>query len=98
MQLFWPAVQTRSVATRTIKTITFRASRSRRGFIDGVIRQMFGVQRNRVSTVAHALQQAGVIKYNRGNIEIMNLGALREASCECYQAVNAHYDGLLNED
>jgi CRP-like cAMP-binding protein len=60
--------------------------------------QMIGVQRNRVSTVAHALQQAGVIKYNRGNIEIMNLGALREASCECYQAVNAQYDGLLNED
>jgi CRP-like cAMP-binding protein len=60
--------------------------------------QMIGVQRNRVATVAHALQQAGVIKYNRGNIEIMNLGALREASCECYQAVNAQYDRLLNED
>jgi Crp-like helix-turn-helix domain len=59
---------------------------------------MIGVQQNRVSTVAHALQQAGVIKYNRGNIEIMNLGALREASCECYQAVNAQYDRLLNED
>jgi Crp-like helix-turn-helix domain len=59
--------------------------------------QMIGVQRNRVSTVAHALQQAGVIKYNTGNIDIMNLGALREASCECYQAVNAQYDGLLNE-
>ena len=60
--------------------------------------QMIGVQRNRVSTVAHTLQQAGVIKYSRGNIEIANLEALRQASCECYQAVNAQYDRLLNED
>jgi CRP-like cAMP-binding protein len=60
--------------------------------------QMIGVQRNSVSTVAHTLQQAGIIKYSRGNIEITNLQALKEASCECYQAVNAQYNKLLYED
>lgn len=60
--------------------------------------QMIGVQRNSVSTVAHTLQQAGIIKYSRGNIEITNFEALREASCECYQAVNAQYHRLLSED
>ena len=60
--------------------------------------QMIGVQRNSVSTVAHALQQAGIIKYSRGHIEITNLEALKEASCECYQAVNAQYDKLLYDD
>jgi CRP-like cAMP-binding protein len=60
--------------------------------------QMIGVQRNSVSTVAHTLQQAGIIKYSRGNIEITNLHALKEASCECYQAVNAQYNKLLYED
>jgi CRP-like cAMP-binding protein len=60
--------------------------------------QMIGVQRNSVSTIAHMLQQAGVIKYARGHIEITNLQALRNASCECYQAVNAQYKRLLNED
>ena len=60
--------------------------------------QMIGVQRNSVSSVAHTLQQAGIIKYSRGNIEITDLDALRHASCECYQAVNAQYERLLNED
>jgi CRP-like cAMP-binding protein len=60
--------------------------------------QMIGVQRNSVSIVAHTLQQAGIIKYSRGNIEITNLEALKEASCECYQAVNTQYNKLLHDD
>jgi CRP-like cAMP-binding protein len=60
--------------------------------------QMIGVQRNSVSTVAHTLQQAGIIKYARGHIKITNLEALRDASCECYEAVNAQYKKLLYED
>jgi CRP-like cAMP-binding protein len=57
--------------------------------------QMIGVQRNAVSIVAHALQQAGIIRYSRGHIEITNLEGLRETSCECYQAVKVQYDRLL---
>jgi CRP-like cAMP-binding protein len=60
--------------------------------------QMIGVQRNSVSTIAHALQEAGVIKYSRGNIEITNLDALKNSSCECYGAVNAQYSRLLRQD
>ena len=60
--------------------------------------QMIGVQRNSVSTVAHALQESGIIRYSRGNIEITDLKALKEASCECYQAVNAQYKRLLYQD
>lgn len=58
--------------------------------------QMIGVRRNSVSTVAHMLQQAGVIKYSRGHIEILNPDALRQAACECYRAVNVHYKRLLS--
>ena len=57
--------------------------------------QMIGVQRNAVSIVANALQQAGIIRYSRGHIEITNLEGLRETSCECYQAVKAQHDRLL---
>jgi CRP-like cAMP-binding protein len=60
--------------------------------------QMIGVQRNSVSSVAHELQKAGVIKYSRGSIEITNLEALKHASCECYEAVNAQYKRLLFQD
>jgi CRP-like cAMP-binding protein len=57
--------------------------------------QMMGVQRNAVSIVAHAMQQAGIIRYSRGHIEIKDVGALHVASCECYRAVRAQRDRLL---
>jgi CRP-like cAMP-binding protein len=57
--------------------------------------QMIGVQRNAVSIVAHALQQAGIISYSRGHIGITDFEGLRETSCECYEAVKAQHDRLL---
>src|ERR1700729_627973 len=58
--------------------------------------QMLGVQRSSVSLVANTLQQAGLITYSRGRIEIVNLGGLQEACCECYGTVKAHYARLVN--
>jgi hypothetical protein len=57
--------------------------------------QMLGVRRTSVSVVANALQNAGLIRYRRGHVEILNLEALRETSCECYGAVKSHSDRLL---
>jgi len=54
------------------------------------------VQRSSVSPAANTLQQAGLIQYSRGRIEIINLDGLRDASCECYGTVKAQYDRLLN--
>lgn len=51
--------------------------------------RMIGVQRNAVSIVAHALQQAGVLSYSRGQIEITDIEALRKTACECHHAVHA---------
>jgi CRP-like cAMP-binding protein len=50
---------------------------------------MIGVQRNAISIVAHALQQAGVLSYSRGQIGIADIDALRKTACECYHAVHA---------
>jgi len=75
-----------------------RAGEDKLHLTQDFLAQMIGVQRNSVSTVAHTLQQAGIIKYSRGNIEITNLEALKEASCECYQAVSMQYNKLLYED
>ena len=61
-----------------------------------LLAQMIGVQRNAVSLVAHTLQQAGIISYSRGHIEINDLEGLARASCECYRVVNAQRDRLLN--
>jgi len=57
--------------------------------------QLIGVQRNAISIVAHALQQAGIISYSRGYIDITNADGLRETACECYGAVKAHHQRLL---
>jgi CRP-like cAMP-binding protein len=57
--------------------------------------QMLGVQRSSVSVIAHALQQAGLIRYSRGRIQITDLDGLKAASCECYARVKSHCDRLV---
>jgi Crp-like helix-turn-helix domain len=58
--------------------------------------QMLGRDRSSVSPAAHTLQKAGLIRYKRGHIEILNLEGLEDAACECYGTVKAQYDRLLN--
>jgi len=56
---------------------------------------MIGARRNSVSLVANTLQQANLIHYSRGHIEITDAEGLRKTACECYAAVKAQYDRLL---
>lgn len=56
---------------------------------------MLGVHRPSVSLVASAFQQAGLIKYTRGNLAILNRIGLEAASCECYKNVNGQFERLL---
>ena len=60
-----------------------------------LLAQIIGVQRNAVSIVAHALQQAGIISYSRGHIEIRDAEGLRATCCECYHVVRAQHHRLL---
>lgn len=57
--------------------------------------QMIGARRNSVSLVSNTLQHAGIIRYSRGHIEIVDLDRLRKAACECYATVRAHQARLL---
>jgi CRP-like cAMP-binding protein len=58
--------------------------------------QMLGVRRPSVSIVANTLQKAGLVKYRRGHIRLLDVKGLREGSCECYGTVKAHYERLLS--
>jgi CRP-like cAMP-binding protein len=58
--------------------------------------QMLGVRRPSVSIVANTLQRAGLIKYRRGHIRILDLAAVEEGACECYATVKTHYEKLLS--
>jgi CRP-like cAMP-binding protein len=58
--------------------------------------QMLGVQRTSISLVAGALQRAGLIRYRRGHVQILDVEGLKEAACECYETIKAHYDQMLS--
>jgi CRP-like cAMP-binding protein len=57
--------------------------------------QMLGVHRPRVNRAAGALQKAGLIRYVRGRITVLDRAGLEAASCECYRGIRAEYDRLL---
>jgi len=56
---------------------------------------MLGAQRPSVSLVASAFQQAGLIRYSRGHMTILNRVGLEDACCECYGIVREQFDRLL---
>lgn len=58
--------------------------------------QMLGVRRTSVSLTAGTLQRAGLIKYRRGNIHLLEIEQLKENACECYETVKANYGRLLS--
>jgi CRP-like cAMP-binding protein len=53
----------------TIGSVTFTLTQE-------FLSHMLGVRRNTVSVEAHALQQAGLIRYTRGHIKILNRDGL----------------------
>jgi CRP-like cAMP-binding protein len=60
------------------------------------IAQMLGVRRTSVTMVARTLQEAGLIRYTRGHIKLVDIPALRESACECYEAVKTNYQEMLH--
>jgi CRP-like cAMP-binding protein len=67
-------------------------------FTQEYLAEMLGVRRTSVTAVAHALQSAGLIKYARGKIRILDAEALQDGACECYETVKRHYNRLLGPD
>ncbi len=60
-----------------------------------MIANMLGVRREGVTEAAFKLQKAGLIKYARGHITVLDRKGLEERSCECYAVVKKEYDRLL---
>ena len=60
-----------------------------------LIANMLGVRREGVTEAAHKLQEAGLIRYARGHISVLDRVGLEKRVCECYGVVKKEYDRLL---
>jgi CRP-like cAMP-binding protein len=60
-----------------------------------LISNMLGVRREGVTEAAQQLQAAGLIRYARGRITVLDRDRLEQRSCECYAVVKKEYDRLL---
>lgn len=60
-----------------------------------LISNMLGVRREGVTESALKLQEAGLIRYSRGHITVLDRKGLEQRVCECYAVVKAEYDRLL---
>ncbi len=63
-----------------------------------LIANMLGVRREGVGVAARKLQEAGLIRYVRGHISVMDRKGLEQRSCECYAVVKSEYDRLLSAE
>ncbi len=60
-----------------------------------LISNMLGVRREGVTESALKLQEAGLIRYARGHITVLDRPGLEKRACECYSVVKVEYDRLL---
>jgi CRP-like cAMP-binding protein len=60
-----------------------------------LIANMLGVRREGVTEAAANLQRAGLIRYRRGHITVLDRPGLEQRTCECYAVVQREYRRLL---
>jgi len=66
--------------------------------IQEFLAQVLGVRRTTINLVVRTLHQAGLIRYRRGQIEILDRAGLKNESCACYQLIRRQVDQILPPD
>jgi CRP-like cAMP-binding protein len=62
-----------------------------------LIASMLGVRREGITEAAGKLQQAGIIRYRRGHITVLDHVGLKAHVCECYDVVKKEFDRLFRD-
>jgi CRP-like cAMP-binding protein len=80
---------------RWLLTCHDRSSGDELNLTQEFLAMMLGVQRTTVSQVAGLVQEAGLIRYQRGRLSILDRDGLERRACECYRRVRAHARRVL---
>lgn len=80
---------------RWLKLVHNRVRRDEFPIQQEFIAQMLGVHRPTVSTAANMLQQAGLIKYSRGQLRVLDAEGLRNGSCECLELIEIQFEKMF---
>ena len=62
-----------------------------------LVARMLGVRREGITETAGTLQRAGVIRYRRGHIAVLERSGLEARACECYAVVKKELSRLLSD-
>jgi CRP-like cAMP-binding protein len=71
-----------------------RAGRDQFPFTHEALARLLGVRRASVTEAAQALQAAGLIRYRRGWVEVLQPDRLASAACACYGVTRDDCDRL----
>lgn len=82
---------------RWLKLVHHRLRRNEFPMRQEFMAMMLGVQRPTVSTAANMLQQAGLIRYSRGQMRIIDAEGLRNGSCECLELMEKQFQKIFDQ-
>ena len=82
---------------RWLAVMTERSQSDRLELTQEFLANMLGVQRTSIGLIATSLQEAGIIKYSRGVVDVRDINRLRNSACECYSIVNGEYAGIYQK-
>jgi CRP-like cAMP-binding protein len=72
-----------------------RAGKEALPYTHEFLSHILGANRKSVTLAAQSMQNAGLISYHRGRMQVLDRAGLEKASCECYAVVKERFDAFL---
>ncbi|MDQ3815022.1 MAG: Crp/Fnr family transcriptional regulator [Armatimonadota bacterium] len=80
--------------SRWLLTITERAESDRLPLTQEAMAEMLGLRRVSVTVAAGVLREAGLIRYSRGDLTVINRARLEACACDCYAVIHDQFKSL----